>query len=97
MELIDKKKLLNTTRIYRDDPQDVIYRKYAVRQLIKSRPVVNAIPIPEGATNGDVLKAVFPKAIIVDVGRAVNVEFSEDEENWFDLDWWNAPYKGVEE
>ena len=59
---------------------------------------VNAIPIPEDATNGDVIKAVFPNI--------------EREDNYGDADfyllngkstytpklitfksWWNAPYK----
>lgn len=63
-------------------------------------PTINAISIPEDATNGDVIKAVFPNI--------------EREDNYGDADvyllngksaytpkliafksWWNAKYKGV--
>ena len=64
------------------------------------KQVVNAVPIPDNATNGDVIKAMFP-----------NVEFKNDHQFtvWgyinggdcivkYDIDWWNAPYKkGAEE
>ena len=63
---------------------------------------VKAIPIPEGATNGDVIKQVFaqyglkvrcfPNEVIVDMtalavdGIIPNMAFG--------LDWWFSPYKG---
>lgn len=41
--------------------------------------------IPNNATNGDIIKALFPK---------IDDNFS----NVIDLKlWWNAPYKGVKE
>jgi hypothetical protein len=66
---------------------------------IRDLPAVDAIPIPEGATNGDVIKAMFP-----------NCEQKENIHNgyfemYFDGDfgnpsymrvreyWWNAPYR----
>ena len=69
------------------------YDLYVAREQLK-----NAIPIPEGATNGDVIKAMFPNAeyrndILVNVVFIVSgaqlgyVAFRES--------WWNAPYEGV--
>lgn len=43
------------------------------------RMIQNGIPIPDNATNGEVLKALFPN--------------EHDFETDFDADWWNAPYQ----
>ena len=53
---------------------------------------VQAIPIPEGATNGDMIKAMFNCMVIAITNGKVYVEkiyFPFNEE------WWNAPYKEV--
>ena len=65
-------------------------------EILDRQPLVNAIVIPEGATNGDMIKTMFP-----------NAEYREDIlENVFIISsvqlghivfrecWWNAPYKG---
>ena len=57
--------------------------------------IYNAIIVPKGATNGDMIKAMFP-----------NTEFKNDHDFtiWgyinngdcvarYGIDWWNAPYK----
>ena len=49
--------------------------------------------IPEGATNGDVIKTMFPNAKITEYGDCL-VDFTyQTESQFFTLDWWNAPYK----
>ena len=49
--------------------------------------------IPEGATNGDVIKTMFPNAKIIEYGDCL-VDFTyQTESQFFTLDWWNAPYK----
>jgi len=54
------------------------------------KAVRKATPIPDNATNGDVLMTVFPKADIRFEGRNKNfygyIEFAGD--------WLEAPYKG---
>lgn len=69
-------------------------------------PKTDAITIPEGATNGDVLKALFPaqehqiEYAIEDVLKTATMfVFTEECAFYtsFDLDWWNAPYKESEE
>lgn len=52
--------------------------------VLDSQPTVNAIPIPDGATNGDMIKAMFPKDYIKIYDRSVS-------------SWWNAPYEGGKE
>lgn len=48
---------------------------------------VNAIIIPEGATNGDMMAVVFPDKSTFNGGEGL----------YFNKDWWNAPYRKVEE
>ena len=56
--------------------------------------VMNGTPLSDNATNGDVIKAIFPDAenIRMDNGLPLNfvLEF-ELHRNY--KDWWNAPYK----
>lgn len=54
----------------------------------------NAIPIPEGATNGDMIKAMFPNGKYGTNGNEVHV-FGVGGNGClvFTLDWWNAPYR----
>lgn len=57
--------------------------------------IANGTPIPDNATNGDVIKAMFDiKAI--DMSNTYCVRFPKEEEDcphYFFKDWWNAPYK----
>ena len=51
----------------------------------------------EGMTNGEVIQALFPKIKVkplVGVKGLLHVFFDKKEDNAFDEDWWNAPYKG---
>jgi len=53
------------------------------------------IEIPEGATNGDMLKALFPQW---DLREEIGYEYklfgeTHKFEGLVDADWWNAPYK----
>ena len=55
----------------------------------------NCIEIPNGATNGDMIKAMFPYIEIEGIGGeikciATKIGFGT---SYFALDWWNAPYK----
>ena len=51
--------------------------------------LINAVqdgtPIPDNATNGDVIKAMFPNGITIDRSTAYAKQVTED--------WWNAPYQ----
>ena len=55
----------------------------------------NCIEIPNGATNGDIIKTMFPNIEIEGIGGeikciATQIGFGT---SYFSLDWWNAPYK----
>lgn len=53
-----------------------------------------SIPIPENATNGDVIMAMFPKAWksnYIDSDNKCTL-YIDDDELEVDIDWWNAPY-----
>ena len=54
------------------------------------KAVENGTPIPDNATNGDVIKAMFPTADI-----SLNDSCFEGVVNkyGFDMKWWNAPYQ----
>lgn len=49
--------------------------------------------IPEDATNGDVIKAIFPKAKVWESSGKICVD-GHGCFKTFSIDWWNAPYKG---
>lgn len=57
----------------------------------------NIIEIPDNATNGDMIKALFPNAEYWDSTEFENEERINFEDNdcleCLNLDWWNAPYK----
>ena len=49
--------------------------------------------LPRNATNGDVIKALFPDAKTTEYGDCL-VDFTyQTESQFFTLDWWNAPYE----
>ena len=52
----------------------------------KTNNLIDAIPIPDGATNGDMIKAVFPLEVWLQMKAR---EFNKS--------WWNAPYEGGKE
>ena len=59
--------------------------------------ILNGIPIPDNATNGDVIKAMFEvtEEHFYDEDRMVDVYGLDrtDDPSTFYADWWNAPYQ----
>ena len=97
MELIDKNDLIkrmsigapmNWTDSERELGEESQYKSDMLH--IRCSQEVPAIPIPKGATNGDMIKALFPDADI-----SLNDSCFEGVVNryGFDEKWWNAPYK----
>ncbi len=69
--------------------------KGSISPLLDIRPTIDAIIIPKNATNGDMIKALFPKANIEYWAEysTYNIEFPNDNDvKHFSYDWWNAPY-----
>jgi len=71
--------------------------KVAIKEL-EQEPFIN---IPEDATNGDVIKALFPNGKVIKCDEATGYEQMIDDKysycSWFDASWWNAPYKAESE
>ena len=101
MRLIDADMLKNTFKVHYDlfvsayeNEQDMsLADKSRVDEILNSiAEVINTPTVfdTDNATNGDVLKALFPNERIghcedcTDLGDIAT----------FDDDWWNAPYKG---
>ena len=60
--------------------------------IVQEAPTVPAIPIPDNATNGDVIKALFPRIKIKKFPTFLRV-IEGEEYIPMTYDWWNAPYK----
>ena len=54
--------------------------------------IKNGTPIPDNATNGDVIKAMFDVKE-VDTCNKYAVHFPEEGSHYFFKGWWNAPYQ----
>ena len=69
-------------------------------KILDFQPTIQAIVIPDNATNGDMIKAMFPNATFM-IGEEKDEQgtknlyvYTDDFEGFaVDLDWWNAPYK----
>ena len=66
------------------------------KEVLDATPTINAIPIPENATNGDVIKAMFPSVRVDDGGEWRHIFWDVTAKASFSQDWWNAPYKREE-
>ena len=84
-----------------DIPQEMFkatqtyYSDFTTRLSMKTctEIIANGTPIPDNATNGDMIKAMFPNELLTSITSTLwwgdNMSFYKD--------WWNAPYKGGEE
>ena len=81
-----------------DIPEDIynhiiVDSEYFTPNLVKA--FRNGTPIPDNATNGDVIKAMFDIKE-VDMSNTYCVHFPEEGEDYghyFFKDWWNSPYQ----
>ena len=89
--------MLSPDRDYYDNSPYSGYDAVSCSQ-IDDAPTIKAILIPEGATNGDMIKAMFPNCkITLDNEGLIGVRpIGENWIIWFTQSWWNAPYKGVQ-
>ena len=56
--------------------------------------ILNGTPIPDNATNGDVIKAMFPNIVVEEQSKDVFIVFNMDFQGTpFYKTWWNAPYQ----
>lgn len=76
-------------------------------KAVKDKHCKSAILIPDGATNGDMIKAMFPNARVSNtfptLGNDIIYYIFIEEVNGITNEmrvmksWWNAPYKGGKE
>ena len=66
---------------------------------IASKMILNAVangtPLPDNATNGDVIKAMFPNVKAFS-NFSFNMHLQDDNGHglgFLNVDWWDAPYK----
>lgn len=91
MELIDKQKAIYIASGY--------CHWSNIPKELEKLPTVQVVPIPDNATNGDVIKAMFPDTTIYEETRGYGYMYSDVvrcAENYmltYDKEWWNAPYK----
>lgn len=56
--------------------------------------IVYGTPIPDNATNGDVIKAIFPQIKVTEHKNPSIVEIENmDGSNVYSADWWNMQYQ----
>ena len=76
------------------DIPDKAYNRLLEEQHLPNRldiewVITHGTPIPDNATNGDVIKAIFPNMGVDIAGGVVKANGYTQ----FDLSWWNAPYQ----
>lgn len=74
------------------------YGKYDIEFMVNKQPPVDAIVIPENATNGDMLKIIFKPYLVTETAYGYHVFLTENDYKtgeWLNYSkiWWNAPYK----
>jgi len=74
------------------NPQNIVNESLASALIIKAYK--NGIFIPKNATNGDVIKALFPNYRTDEMSHSVWVGYDNMS---FKREWWNAPYKAGSE
>ena len=78
-----------------------IYEKGSLFDMALTKAVKNGTPIPDNATNGDVIKALFPYGKVIERDEATGYEQMLDDKysycSWFDSLWWNSKYEGGKE
>lgn len=60
------------------------------------KAIHNGTPIPENATNGDMIKALFKNCVKDDDFEGAVITVINGEAQYWKKDWWNAPYKARE-
>lgn len=68
-------------------------------KALSTEPSADAIPIPEGATNGDMIKTMFPNVECGkdELGNVFIISSAQLGYIAFRESWWNALYKKGEE
>ena len=87
MRIIDADKYQKDLLSYYDDPTIEL-------EVLDRQPLVSAIPITDKMTNGDMIKAIFPRVKYYMTCVEVKLEYhgKDDTGLLFDKTWWDSPY-----
>ena len=82
---------------YRAEFLDHSNREFNPMKVLDMQETVNAVVIPKGATNGDMIKALFPDWKIEHIRKMSGMNRYECNINTINRisfydDWWNAEY-----
>lgn len=92
MRIIDIDEIGVTPIDITDLPYDRCLMTY-LKEDIDNAPPVNVIPIPDNATNGDMIKAIFSNLEGKEKAFEIEVNVNKNKVGNISVDWWNAPYK----
>lgn len=80
------------------DISEEVYQHMMGNDLLQSvhgnicyKAVCNGTPIPDNATNGDVIMAMFPNVNVYEHNGGAT--YSVNNEYNFNATWWNSPYQ----
>lgn len=83
---------------YRAEFLDYSNREFNPMKVLDMQETVNAVVIPKGATNGDMIKALFPEWKIEHIRKMSGMNRYEcnidtiNRISFYD-DWWNTEYR----
>lgn len=72
---------------------EYVYEGRTLKEWIDLMASGKLVILPNNATNGDVIKALFPDGSQVK-GAGIYVMNDNKSNVFYDFDWWNASYKG---
>lgn len=98
MRLIDADKLM---RFFTVDTANQTYRFGTIKKQIENAETIQAIPIPDNATNGGIMKTMFPNIeadeVKTNTGGYIEVKYLDTTDECdaiaFRRVWWDAPYE----
>ena len=87
---------------YRSEFLDSSNREFNPMKMLDMQETVNAVVIPKGATNGDMVKSLFPDWKIEHIRKMSGMNRYECNINTINRisfydDWWNTEYKQGDE
>jgi len=65
------------------------------KRVFNNKNACTPIYVPKGATNGDIIKAMFPsiQSRLDENTGIILVKWTDETTKTFKWSWWNAPYK----
>lgn len=78
-------------KVYNKNDVDVTFSNWFMD--LEQLTSFDAIPVPKGTTNGEIIMAMFPDYKFSIYGDWVHIEFKARQFSFCPTEFWNAPYK----